>query len=34
MKDWKAPELKFKTGYLSIYSKLATSGAEGAVLKI
>lgn len=34
MKEWKAPELKFKTGYLSIYSKLATSGAEGAVLKI
>ncbi len=34
LKKWKAPELKFKTGYLSVYSKLASSGAEGAVLKI
>ncbi len=34
IKEWKAPKPKFETGYLSIYSKLATSGAEGAVLKI
>lgn len=31
---WKAPELKFKTGYLAVYSKLAASAAEGAILKI
>ena len=32
--EWKAPELKFKTGYLGVYSKLAASAAEGAVLNI
>lgn len=31
---WKAPEPKFKTGYLAIYSKLAASAAEGAVLNV
>lgn len=33
-KEWTAPEPKYKTGYLSIYGKLAASAAEGAVLKI
>ena len=33
MKDWKAPEAKIKEGYLSRYSKLVGSAAEGAVLK-
>lgn len=32
--EWRAPEPKFKTGYLAIYSKLAASAAEGAVLKV
>jgi dihydroxy-acid dehydratase len=32
--EWKAPELKYKSGYLGIYSKLAASAAEGAVLNI
>ena len=32
--EWKAPEPKFKTGYLAVYSKLAASAAEGAVLNI
>lgn len=30
---WKRPEPKFKRGYLSLYSKMAASGAEGAVIK-
>lgn len=30
---WKAPEPKFKSGYLALYSRFAASGAEGAVLK-
>ncbi len=30
---WVAPEPKFKTGYLALYSRFAASGAEGAVLK-
>lgn len=34
LKDWKAPSLKYAKGYLSIYSKLARSGSEGAILKI
>lgn len=34
LKDWKAPSLKYTKGYLSIYSKLARSGSEGAILKI
>ncbi len=33
LKEWKKPEPKFKRGYLSLYSKLASSGAEGAVIK-
>lgn len=33
LKEWKKPEPKFKKGYLSLYSKLASSGAEGAVIK-
>ena len=33
LSQWKAPEPKFKTGYLSLYSRFAASGAEGAVLK-
>ena len=34
LKDWKAPSLKYTKGYLSIYSKLARSGSEGAILKV
>ena len=30
---WRPPEPKINTGYLSLYSKLASSAAEGAVLK-
>ena len=30
---WRPPEPKITTGYLSLYSKLASSAAEGAVLK-
>ncbi|MFC1837930.1 dihydroxy-acid dehydratase [Thermodesulfobacteriota bacterium] len=30
---WKPPELKVKRGYLSIYSRLASSADEGAVIK-
>jgi len=30
---WHPPEPKIKTGYLGLYSKLASSAAEGAVLK-
>ena len=32
--EWRAPEPKFKTGYLAVYSKLAASAAEGAILKV
>lgn len=31
---WQRPELKFKRGYLYLYSYLATSAAKGAVLSI
>lgn len=34
MQAWKPKDPEFTTGYLAIYSKLAASGAEGAVLKI
>lgn len=34
LKEWKAPALKYTKGYLSIYSKLARSGSEGAILKV
>ena len=30
---WKRPEPKFKRGYLELYSRLASSAAEGAVIK-
>lgn len=30
---WRKPEPKFQRGYLKLYSKLASSGAEGAVIK-
>ncbi|MDZ7671573.1 MAG: dihydroxy-acid dehydratase [Halanaerobiales bacterium] len=30
---WSCPEPKVKNGYLSIYSKLAGSAADGAILK-
>lgn len=33
LKNWKAPELKYTRGYLAVYSKLARSGSEGAVVK-
>ena len=33
-KAWRPKEPQFKTGYLALYSKLAASGAEGAVLKL
>lgn len=33
LKNWKRPEPKFTKGYLALYSKLAASGAEGAILK-
>ncbi|MCY7008588.1 dihydroxy-acid dehydratase [Fusobacterium simiae] len=33
LKNWKRPKPKFTTGYLALYSKLASSGAEGAILK-
>ena len=32
-KDWKAPEPRFKSGYLSKYAAMATSADTGAVLK-
>ncbi|MPN48295.1 Dihydroxy-acid dehydratase [bioreactor metagenome] len=31
---WTKPEPKIKKGYLALYAKLASSGAEGAVLKL
>lgn len=33
LKKWERPELKVKRGYLNIYSKLASSADEGAVIK-
>ena len=30
---WKAPKPKYEKGYLAMYSKLAASAAQGAVLK-
>ncbi len=33
LKDWKRPEPKFKKGWLGLYCKLASSGAEGGVIK-
>ena len=34
LKTWKRPELKFKTGWLGLYSRLAASGAQGAVMDL
>ena len=33
MKMWKRPEPKFKKGWLGLYCKLASSGAEGGIMK-
>ena len=33
LRVWKRPESKFKKGYLELYSKLASSAAEGAIIK-
>lgn len=33
LKEWKRPEPKFKRGYLGLYSKIAASGSEGAIMK-
>ncbi|MDU1912462.1 dihydroxy-acid dehydratase [Fusobacterium sp.] len=33
LKNWERPKPKFTKGYLALYSKLAASGAEGAILK-
>lgn len=33
LKNWSRPEPKFKRGYLGLYSKIAASGSEGAVMK-
>ena len=32
--EWKAPDHGYNTGYLGVFSQLASSAAEGAVLKI
>ena len=32
--EWKRPEPKFKRGWLSLYCKLAASGAQGAVMQL
>ncbi len=34
LSKWQPPKPKFTKGYLSIYSKLASSAAEGAVVKL
>lgn len=31
--NWKKPKRKFTTGYLELYSRVATSAAEGAIIK-
>jgi len=33
LKEWKRPEPKFKKGWLGLYCKLASSGAEGGIMK-
>jgi dihydroxy-acid dehydratase len=33
LKAWRRPEPKIKRGYLALYSRLASSAAEGAVIK-
>ncbi|HBA55276.1 MAG TPA: dihydroxy-acid dehydratase, partial [Syntrophorhabdus aromaticivorans] len=32
--EWKRPDLPKTTGYLAVYSRLATSAAEGAVMRL
>lgn len=32
--NWKAPQPKYKTGYLAVYSKLAASASRGAVIEV
>ncbi len=34
LKNWKKPPYKFKRGYLSIYERMASSAAQGAVMKV
>jgi len=31
--EWERPAPKFRRGYLSLYSRLASSGAEGAIIR-
>jgi dihydroxy-acid dehydratase len=33
LKNWRPPEPKIKRGYLALYSRLASSAAEGAVIR-
>jgi len=33
LKTWRPPEPKIKRGYLALYARLASSAAEGAVIK-
>ncbi|MHB0975564.1 MAG: dihydroxy-acid dehydratase [Candidatus Aquicultorales bacterium] len=33
MKEWKAPELKVKTGYLARYARLVSSASRGAIIE-
>lgn len=33
LESWSAPEPKFKKGYLALYSRIASSASEGAVIK-
>lgn len=33
LKNWRKPEPKIKTGYLSLYARLASSADEGAIIK-
>ena len=33
LKNWRKPEKKFKKGYLELYSRLASSANEGAIIK-
>ncbi|WP_195217423.1 dihydroxy-acid dehydratase [Anaerococcus vaginalis] len=32
LKKWKRPDAKFKTGYLGLYSRVASSGSKGGVI--
>jgi dihydroxy-acid dehydratase len=34
MKQWQRPETRIQKGYLALYSQLASSAAEGAILKL